>query len=802
MRAKSTFSSIAILAGCLVLATSGAVAQGTNQSATGQSTSASAPEVTLGGYIASGSVEAGYRFTGIQGANFACGTAAAPLTCNYTGMYDTLVNQQSGPRLLEEDFSLRSPGHTGVLFDNFSMNSFGWGGDPENVLRIRASKYKMYNFAGQFRRDYQRYDYNLLANPLNPPNQTFPNLVFTSPHAMDTVRRMSDLSLTIAPQSRISVRLGYDHNRMEGPSFDTFHMPQGTDMEVIQPYNVTTKGIRFGVDLKLLPRTTFNFDQSFRWFKNDTIWNLTDLQFTQGGVPVSLGISFNVPAGQPCAVPFTATGTVSVTCNQAFMIFRQDRMRTFLPASQLGFESHAIRKLDLTGKAVYSWANVDSNFLLDWIGVARAGNRQTTQGVPHNNRITTSTDLGATYHLTDHIRISNTFRFWNIRLPATGLQLQSTLPGGPATPNPVGAATVTNTFTSLGIFQNTKQNQTELEVDIGRWAGADIGYRYTHQHIRHVEEAFDTDAGLIDDRVSANAGDVDFGFDDFTIPQHTALAGVWIQPSSKFRLNFDTEITSSGIRFVANDGGAVVADITGITTFMRITPRQEQLYRVRAIFEPMRHVSMSASVGDDEQRNGLSDIDYKMHNRNAGFTLNATPNDRVMLDVAYNYNDYMQNDLICFVYGFRAGLPLNTPNLTGSGACATDPTYLGNLGFYTNQSHYGSVMARVKPVPRVTLSMGYSIVANDGSFFNTNPLPLGTVAPAPTLFTSAGQPTGPLQFNFHRPLAALEIGLAKGLAFKGGWNFYDYNEKGIQPGPTLPRDFHANVGTVSLRYAF
>jgi hypothetical protein len=786
----------------LVLGAVGAAAQGTSQSATGQSTSAPPPEVRWGSYIASGSVEAGYRFTDIEGAHFSCGSASAPLTCNYGGMYDTLENLHSGPRLLEETLNLRSPGHTGVLFDNLSLSSFGWGGDPQNVARFRVEKHRWYNFSGQFRRDYQSFDYNLLANPLNPPNQALPNLVLQSPHAYDTVRRMTDLSLVIAPQSVITVRLGYDRNRMEGPSFSTFHMPRGTDIELLQPYNVTTNGYRFGVDFKPFKRTTFSFDQTLRWFKNDTFWTLTDFQGTSGGAPVSLGISFNVPAGQPCAIPFTATGAVNVTCNLAFMTFRQDRARTFMPASQFAFESHGVRKLDLTGKFVYSWANLDSNFLLDWIGRTGGGNRQTTQEVPHNRRITTATDVGATYHITEHIRISNTYRFWNNRMPARGLELQTTLPVAPATPNPVGAATVTNTFLARGLFQDTQQNQTELEFDLGRWTGVNVGYRYTHRHIRHLEEAFDTDAGLSDDRVSANAGDADIGFDDFTIPQHTAIGGIWIQPSSKFRLNFDAELTSSGIRFIGNDNGTVVADVTGITTFMRISPRHEQFYRARATFQPMRNVSASASIGDNEQRNSLTDIQYRMHNRNAGFTLDVTPNDRLLVDLAYNYNDWMQNDLICFVYGFTAPVGGNTPNLTGSGPCLTDPTYLGNVGSYANQSHFGSLMLRVKPVPRVTASLGYSIVANDGGFFNTNPSPVGLVTPPPTRFTSAGQPIGPLQFNYHRPLAALEIEMTKGVALKGAWNFYDYNEKGAQPGPTLPRDFHANTGTVSLRYAF
>jgi hypothetical protein len=49
--------------------------------------------------------------------------------------------------------------------------------------------------------------------------------------------------------------------------------------------------------------------------------------------------------------------------------------------------------------------------------------------------------------------------------------------------------------------------------------------------------------------------------------------------------------------------------------------------------------------------------------------------------------------------------------------------------------------------------------------------------------------------------------VAKGVQFKGLWNYYDYNAKDENPGlATLnvvaPRDFHANVGTLSLKYTF
>jgi hypothetical protein len=122
----------------------------------------------------------------------------------------------------------------------------------------------------------------------------------------------------------------------------------------------------------------------------------------------------------------------------------------------------------------------------------------------------------------------------------------------------------------------------------------------------------------------------------------------------------------------------------------------------------------------------------------------------------------------------------------------TTAPYFATLGDYNSQVNFGSIMLRFKPVKRVTASAGYSIVNNDGGFTVLNAL----------------QPTGPTQFNYHRPLASLEIEMVKGLALTGGWNYYDYNEKGSSAdvfdsgGPTLPRDFHANTGTIGLRYSF
>ena len=68
-------------------------------------------------------------------------------------MYNTLVDLRTGPRFLEQSLSMQSQNHDGLLFDNLFVNSYGWGGDPNNGLRARVEKNSWYDFRANFRRD-------------------------------------------------------------------------------------------------------------------------------------------------------------------------------------------------------------------------------------------------------------------------------------------------------------------------------------------------------------------------------------------------------------------------------------------------------------------------------------------------------------------------------------------------------------------------------------------------------------------------------------------------------------------------
>src|SRR5665213_1604765 len=183
-------------------------------------------------------------------------------------MYDTLVNVQSGPRILDYSLNLRSAKAHTLLFDRLSTDSFGYGGDPNSVSFLNFSKGKLYDFRGTFRRDRQYSDYDLLANPLIPAASTPYVPVLDSPHLFNTVRRMTDLNLTLAPLSPFSVRLGYNHNISEGPSFSTIH--EGGEGLLTQFWQNATDTWNAGLDWKADPHTTVSYDQFVMHYKGDT----------------------------------------------------------------------------------------------------------------------------------------------------------------------------------------------------------------------------------------------------------------------------------------------------------------------------------------------------------------------------------------------------------------------------------------------------------------------------------------------------------------------------------------------------
>lgn len=728
-------------------------------------------------------------------------------------LWDTYVNQHSGPRLLGFTLDMHSVDHSNLLFDELHASSFGYGGDPNNWSRLRASKARVYDFSASFRRDRNYFDYNLLANPLNPATSV-PNVpVEVSPHRFQTVRRMTDINLTVLPLAPVRLRFGYARNVSEGPSDWTVH--EGTEARITQMWRNGLDTYRAGIDFRLLPRTTFSYDQIISVYKGDTFWIDPPPDGTfelSPGVPVDLGIVFNTLASQPCN-PALIGGFVNPACNAYYDASglpgytRFSPTRNVYPTEQASFQSNYFKKFDLSGRFNYTASDSDVPVFLEFFRgfASRTRTRQLTGAGPASSRrVNASADFGLTFHFAEHWAFVDTFRWTNFRVPGRFEQVQFALfaanlattpnefdpltcPGTPATcpqHGPSSGPDVILADRNHFLGQDTKMNTAELEYGYGRRFGARIGYRVRHRDIALsvfdlytltffptspnrgacVGQPLNPDGsctvttlnGTGAANVVAGPAGLEPESEQLHINEHSFLFGLWLRPVDYFSLTYDMELMSA-------DGA-----------FTRISPRHLQQYRVRVRFQPVNWINVSGNVAIRENRNNEETIDNLQHNRVYSLAATVMPRESVGFDFSYSYQDVFSHTNICFV---------STPSPPGTEDCGAP--FLEDISVYDQKVHFLSGSVLFKPLKRVTVQAGYT----------------GTFAEGATLILNPIAPLGPLTYQYHLPTAGVRVQLAPRWSVAGGWNHYGYNEDG-DSGPTAPREFRGNVGTVGVRYAF
>jgi hypothetical protein len=439
--------------------------------------------INSGDYNIHTSIEFGYRASEINGNQ---------------NTYDTFENLNSGLRLFDYTLEVRSLDHNGFLFDNLSFSNFGYGGDPNDVTRLRIQKNKLYDFRLLFRRDKNFWDYNLFANPLNPaalnppgslttgcfvgpPTAAFPQgapAFCSNPavpqnnslHALDLVRRMQDYDLTLFPNSAVRFRLGYSRNRNEGPSL--FTTDGGTISAFNQANSYTTNAYRAGVDFRVLPRTTLSFDEFLSYFKQDNVVtdnpavnpqnfgfvlaNPTGLG-TPNGTPVDLGNIWSTQTPSealPCAAPIVAgtTNTANATCNGFLSYSQVGNPRNFVPTERFRFQSNYFKNFEMSGSAGYSTSNNQIQDFLETVNgfTARSAERGSTTGGPANaKRVSVNANWSGVYSINDKLRILDEFRYDNWRIPGVWDTLDTAVFG---TPSP--APGVVGMLLSPGVFNS------------------------------------------------------------------------------------------------------------------------------------------------------------------------------------------------------------------------------------------------------------------------------------------------------------------------------------------------------------
>ena len=817
-------------------------------------------------------------------------------------MYNTFVNQHSGPRLLGLELSMQSTTHQSLLFDSLYLSSFGFGGEPEGMARLRVQKNKWYNFVGLYRRDKNYFDYNLFGNPLNLnagsttcgvgcTNAFIPSALSwytNSPHAQFTTRNMGDFNLTLLPERAISFRLGYARNATHGRIDTTMEAPLRSLLTEDSQWR--SDRYQFGVDVKLLPRTTISGDVFLEQDKND--WDFLDnnLLYLLGnatGPQIDPGIFVPPLTG---AVPTCAgANTVSINASGFFIInngcrgillntgtggayFKRGNVRTNIPTGQVSFQSNYFRKVEFTASGSYSAAGSE---FLNFKEFMHGTNADLNSGLPYSQHITANADAGVTVFLSKNWTVSDKFRWVNWRETGgfTNTLFRCAIPSGAvASPTgfPAGAITLTPllnpclsdilTLTGLGTSGNAASgtyqqvttdltilgersyyNTAKLNWQPNRHFSGYVGYRYGRRTLHLgdgvsgiIFESTDTftNNGSGTPPATPTTSSSSTGLlEKESIDYHTVLAGVVVRPITEWRVNADLELLSSS------------------NFFINIAPRHQQRLRVYTNYKPKSWLSFNGGVHLVETRNGyapsqtldgastplfpsggaITPYGHTDHWRYYTLGVGVNPNSRVFFDLGCTYLNQDIKSATCLPVPANAFTGLVAP-----AACANGANARAVLLDYRETTHSGYTMISFKPVKRVTLNLGYEITADNGrtdwlrldtgdplmvvgDIYGNVPVLAGNpITPCPGASVAAGcvypgpfpdQPLGPQAINWHKLNAGLTVDVVKGVQFKGLWSYYDYNSKDEVPSlvllqVTAPRDFHANVGTLSLKYSF
>jgi len=748
--------------------------------------------------------------------------------------YDTFVNLGQGVRLFDYSLDMRSLNHAGVFFDDLSFNNSGYGGDPNDITRLRIEKNKWYDFRLLFRRDKNFWDWNLWANPLNSisvnPAASPTTPAANSPHGEDLVRRMQDYDLTLFPQSKIRFRLGYSRVRDLGPGFFT------TDGGTISPfstnYSYTTNSYRAGIDYTVAPRTTLSYDEMLTYYKQDNVTLDTNFPFQvmNGGVttPVDLGDVWSSSGGEvlPCGpganYPFSGTASSppllsNASCNGFVAYSQVGRPRNYMPRELFRFRSNYFSKFETSGSVGYSTAdNVIPDYLenvVGWTSRTRSPG-STTSGPAEAKRVSVDADWEGDYAVTDKLHIVDQFHFYNWRIPTMWDSVLGTYftTGGVGLGAPVGVfnancnvgdsysgakcpfhtstsgADITDGVSQNYFAQNLKTNTFEVEYDFSRRFGAHVGYWYENRKITDNSNSYNTLAIYYPGGTTATAAN------DYLAARGSCALVAGALPAG-CTANADGSITftapaptglSTPSTLTINEHAALVGmtarpiDTLRITgdlqfgfsdfAFTRTSPRQLQSYKINVSYTPKPWAMLSGSVDIHENRDNVYTVNNLEHGRSYGVQAVLTPKPTLSVDFGYTYLDIYSQADVCYSVG-------GTPAGTTPCAAAGSPVPLGALGVYASTDHmaYGGLMWKL--VPRVTFNLGLdgNFVRGTSPYFNQPQFATGTPPPLQQVTLDTLQPAGTLNFNYLRPTSSVAVNIYKGFTYETAWAYYGFD---------------------------
>jgi hypothetical protein len=815
------------------------------------------------GYVIHQSVDLGGRIAN---------TAGSP------AMYDNLVNLQSGPRVQNITFQMRAlPGQKNTLVDSISAVGNGFGGDPINFARVSASKDNIYDFTGMFRRDRRYFDYDLLGNANIPGGQSIPigpsnaptgafawPQTLQSPFLTNTVRRMTDVSLVLMPQSMLTYRIAYAKNLSEGPSQSPSGYQFAKYNAVLAEYvRNNTDDITASVDWKPVRGTILTYEEQITHYKGDSFFTLASnslIAQEADGTPVAIndydslspyGISACNTGSMGSAYTNSTTYTIfsapntpgglpviNPACAVVTSYLRYQPTRAIFPTEVLRLQSASIKNLSINGNVRFTNANMHLPTYYDsYQGLNGATRMLTYVGNAQATRQVLASDLGVLWQTTSQFSLGDQISFSTMHQPGTANMTSGITVSTPTNPNETityqGALTTKSAAAGASTFEGSPA--------IGTPAAGYTGQLYVTNNL--------TGAWDVSSRAMLS---LTYRYQDHVVaegnPHHLPLP-VGASIGGTVTIHENAGVFTAAVRPTANlNVNASVEMAYADNALTPVSPRQLWHYRVHARYRPKPWATISGAFNDLERHNNTNNnqaavaagddpyegpLDHVDRTRIASISGLLMPNEHYGLDFSYAYTDVYAATNICFDNGNqnapnKPGTYPGTATLTSSGAPNVCPgvftrgstTQLADWfgrDFMDAPTQYGSVSVRFSPVKPIQSNLGYRISSVDGSRF----------------FNDARDVNGSLVSTYQSPFVNLAWTIRHGLIWKAEYNYYGYGEGGpsgpqdcslststtsaVVPctslssptgltesptGLTAPRNFHANNVTLGVHYEF
>jgi hypothetical protein len=777
------------------------------------------------GYKAHQSVDVGGHVVGLTGSG---------------AMYDTLVNTQTGPRMLGESFELRAlPGNTHSLVDSLHAIGNGFGGDPNSFAKLTFEKGKLYEFTGVFRRDRQYFDYDLLGNPNIPGGQSIPigpsnkptgtlawPQVNQSPVMFNTVRRMLDTDLTLLPLSVVTFRLGYSHNIFQGPTLSPAYSIAKYDALLQQYQRNSTDEFTGGIDWKPVRGTRISFEEEITNYKADSYFTLNPAGFMvqeADGTPAylgnwdsvtpygiggcntnSMGAAYNAVTRVSTILTPAASGglpVINAACDVVTSYSRTQPTRILTPTETFLLQSSSIKNISMNGSFSYTSGNMklpsyyESAQGLDGVAATTTTPVIPAQGIrsiiysggsASASRQVAAGDFGIIWQAAPTFTLADQIDYSNVQQPGTSNDPISATVSTPAT---AGNETITYSGTMIN------GNAYPLPHGINGVPTANFyGQRQVTNNLTASWEVTPRATLALTYRYKTQT--IAQG-----VPHNVVIPAALADPvNGTVTINENGGILNAAFRPTQNWSiNGTVEALYDDNAFTAVSARQTRHYRVHTLYRPKPWATVSAAFNDLERHNNtnnnqasgityfgpLNHVDYS---RVFSMSADLTPNEHYGLDLSYAYSDVYAATNICYLNAASATLP---GAATAPGSIPASVTQTGNVfsngvcNFnvgHTSVFVLGDWYGRdFTDAPTQYVSAAVMLSPND-KIHSSLGYRISDVSGS-RFFNDARDVNGSLVSKYQSPFVSVAWTIRKGMIAKAEYNYFGYGEGGPSGAP-------------------